>query len=697
MPGFLRPWVTILASGLALAAVPGARAQVAPAPITAEQRAFWSFQKPKKPAVPTVKDRSRLRTPIDAFIVQRLEARGLTLAADAAREKLLRRVYFDIVGLPPTPAEIVAFLSDSTPDAYERVVDRLLGSPHYGERWARHWLDVAGYADSNGRRGDEERINSWRYRDWVIRALNEDMPYNQFVTEQLAGDELVDWRHADALTPDMVSKLTATGFLRCAPDATDNEQVDQRDDRYETLHDTVEIACRALLGLTVGCAKCHDHKYDPIPQVDFYRLEACFQPAYDPANWRPANKRGFRDDNLRYLPLAGRAELAAFKKQNQAIDAELVPLKRRLAEIKADQTVPPAEAKKLEAAIAAKEHARPAPPEKLWALWDMSAEPPVTRLLKRGNLKNPGRPVVPGVFAILDDPARPFTFPPPDRRLGTTGRRRALAAWITRPDHPLTARVFVNRVWQHHFGKGIVKTPDDFGAEGTRPTHPELLDWLAVTFVEEGWSLKKLHRRILLSSAYRQAADFRPECHKVDSANDLLWRRTPLRLEAEVLRDAMLAVGGSLNPRVYGAPVPVKPGADGQLVPAAAGPEAARRSIYLLNKRSESVTFLNIFDAPVMELNCPERFHSTVPLQALALLNNDFVRGQAQAMARRVLAETPAQSVEQAFRLALGRLPDPDERAVATAFLSRQGPGELPALTNLCHTLLGTNEFLYVD
>jgi hypothetical protein len=693
MPPRLRPWLTVLALGVA-ATVP---AQVH-SDIKPEQRAFWSFQKPVKPPVPAVKDRDRARTPIDSFILARLQARGLTMAPEAPREKLLRRVYFDVIGLPPTPAELEAFLQDSSADAYERVVDRLLASPHYGERWARHWLDVAGYADSNGRRGDEERITAWRYRDWVIGALNEDMPYHQFVTEQLAGDELVDWRHADALTPDMVRKLIATGFLRCAPDATDNEQVDQRDDRYETLHDTVEIACRALLGLTVGCAKCHDHKYDPIPQVDFYRVEACFQPAYDPANWRPANKRSFRDDNLRYLPAAGRAELAVLAQKNKAIDAVVAPFKKRLAEVKARKG-PPAEVKALEAAIKAKESARPAPPEKLWALWDMSAEPPVTRVLKRGNLKNPGRVVTPGVFSVLDDPARPFTFPPPDKAAGTTGRRRALAAWLTRPDHPLTARVIVNRVWQHHFGRGIVKTPDDFGAEGARPTHPELLDWLVVTFVEEGNSLKKLHRRILLSSAYRQAADLRPECARVDPANDLLWRRTPLRLEAEVLRDTLLAAAGALNPRVYGAPVPVKPGADGQLVPATAGPEAARRSIYLLNKRSESVTFLNVFDAPVMELNCPERFHSTVPLQALALLNNAFVRSQAEGLARRVLAEAPARPVEQAFRLALGRFPDRDELAAATAFLSKQRPGagELAALTNLCHTLLGTNEFLYVD
>jgi hypothetical protein len=714
--------------------------------ITPRQRNFWSFRRPVKPPVPGVKHAEQVRTPIDAFVLQKLEARSLTLSPDAPREKLLRRVYFDVTGLPPTPAEIDAFVSDPSPDAFEKVVDRLLASPHYGERWARHWLDVAGYADSNGRRGDEERLSSWRYRDWVIGALNRDMPYNQFVTEQLAGDELTDWRHADAFTPEMTDKLVATGFLRCAPDATDNEMVDQRDDRYETLHDTVEIACRALLGLTVGCAKCHDHKYDPIPQADFYRLEACFQAAYDPANWLPANKRSFRDDNLRYLPAAGRAELAAFKSRNKVIDDEIARLRRQLGEAADRQRrrilgagfgVPPsgpaarklaaelrpvanlndgelrkrspeyaAAARKIDEAIKAQERRRLRPPAKLWALWDMSAAPPAARLLKRGNFRTPGRVVTPGVLSVLDDPEHPFACPPPDQKRGTTGRRRALAAWITRSDNPLTARVLVNRVWQHHFGNGIVKTPDDFGAEGARPTHPELLDWLAVTFVEEGWSLKKLHRRILLSSTYRQAADYRPDGARVDPANDLLWRKTPLRLQAEALRDALLAVSGSLNARAFGEPVRVKKGQDGQFVVAAGGPEGARRSIYVLNKRSESVTFLNVFDLPVMELNCPERFHATVPLQALALLNNEFVRGQAEGLARRVLREAgdaPARQVECAFRMALGRRPDREERAAVTAFLDRQTRGTadpatgLAALTNLCHTLLGANEFLYVD
>jgi hypothetical protein len=653
--------------------------------ITEQDRSFWSFRKPVKAPTPAVKDAQRIRTPIDAFVLQKLQEKGLTLNPDASREKLIRRLCFDVVGLPPSPAEIDAFVGDTAPDAYEKLVDRLLASPQHGERWARHWLDVAGYADSNGRRGDEERRSSWRYRDWVIRALNADMPYDQFVREQLAGDELVDWRNAETLTPAMVDKLVATGFLRCAPDATDNEMVDERDDRFETLHDTVEIAARALLGLTVGCAKCHDHKYDPILQADFYRLEACFQPAYNPDNWLPANKRSFRDDNLRYLPEATPKQLAAWQTRVKPIDAAIAKVAERLKKSPKDAAVK----NELDALKAR----RPAAPRQLWALWDLSPEPPPTYLLKRGDFKSPGDRLRPGVLAVLDQPAQPFVFPESDRKLGTTGRRRTLAEWITRPDHPLTARVIVNRIWQHHFGKGIVRTPDDFGAEGARPTHPELLDWLAVRFVEDGWSLRKLHRLILLSSVYRQAADFDPARPAIDPTNELLWRKAPLRLEAEALRDAILAVSGALNPQQFGEPVPVKQAPDGQFMPV--GSEANRRSIYLLNVRSESMTFLNVFDAPVMELNCPERFNSTVPLQALSLMNNPFVVAEAKGFAMRVrkfAGDDHGRQVRTAYRLALGRLPGADELAQAQHFLTRPD-----SLTNFCQVLLATNEFLYVD
>ena len=722
----------------------------------------WAFRTPVKPPLPQVRESSRVRTPVDAFMLAKLDSLGLEMNPDASLEKLIRRAYFDLIGLPPSPAEIDEFLRDPSPLAYEALVDRLLASPRYGERWARHWLDVVGYADSNGRRGDETRINSWRYRDYVIRAFNADMPYDRFVAEQLAGDELVDWRHAERFTPEMIDKLTATGMLRCAPDATDNEPVDQVDDRYLTLHDTVEIAMKALVGLSVGCAKCHNHKYDPIPQLDFYRLEACFTPAYDPQNWLPANKRTFRDDNLRYLPEAGTAELAEYQGKTKAVDAQVAEQKKMLdgviaqyrrfwievelvklpAEIReplrAALAVPEAErdaaakalvaqhgkplavkdaellkqsselaaaVKPLQDTIAQLEKQRPARPEAIWALWDIKPTAPETHLLRRGNYQTPGRAVEPGVLTALDDPAKPFVFPPPDEKLGTTGRRRALAKWLTQPRHPLLARVMVNRVWQHHFGKGLVATPDDFGRQGAAPTHPELLDWLAVSFVEQGWSLKQLHRAIMLSTAYRQSASFDDSRNGQDPEGAWLSWKPPLRLEAEAIRDAMLAVGGSLDERMFGSAALVEQDkqGDGQWVVATKGADACRRSIYLLNKRTENVTFLNVFDSPVMELNCPERTRSTVPLQALALMNNEFVVDQARRLAERVLREAgpnePAQ-IELAFRLALARRPDDEERAAIASFLAKQRGNDdarQTALTDFCQTLLGANEFLYVD
>lgn len=731
--------------------------------ISAADRDYWAFRTPVKAPLPQVREPSRVRTPVDAFVLARLDALDVVMNPDAPPEKLIRRLYFDLIGLPPSPAEVDEFLRDPSPLAYEALVDRLLASPHYGERWARHWLDVVGFADSNGRRGDETRINSWRYRDYVIRAFNADMPYDRFVTEQLAGDELVDWRHAERYTPEIVDKLVATGMLRCASDATDNEPVDQIDDRYLTLHDSVEIAVKALVGLSIGCAKCHNHKYDPLPQLDFYRLEACFTPAYDPQNWLPANKRTFRGDNLRYLPEAGTAELAAYQEKTKAIDAEVAaqqklrdgligqyrkfwfekeliklpaevreplraalalpeaqrdaaakalvaqhgrPLEIKDAELLKQSSELAAAVKPLEEAIAQWEKQRPPKPEEIWALWDMKPTPPETHLLRRGNYQTPGRVVEPGVIAVLDDPARPFVFPPADAKLGTSGRRRALAEWLTEPRHPLLARVMVNRVWQHHFGKGLVSTPDDFGRQGAAPTHPELLDWLAVSFVEQGWSLKRLHRTILLSSVYRQSAAFDSARNGKDPEGVWLSWKPPLRLEAEAIRDAMLATGGSLEARMFGAPAPVEQDkqGDGQWVVAAQGADACRRSIYLLNKRTENVTFLNVFDSPVMELNCPERTRSTVPLQALALMNNELVVDQARALAERVVREAPQSEpaqIELAFRLALARRPDAEELASISAFLGRQGSGgaeaKLTALADFCQTLLGTNEFLYVD
>jgi len=727
--------------------------------ISDKARQFWSFKRPVKAAVPAVNAAERVRTPVDTFVLQKLESQGLTLNPDADARVLIRRLYFDLIGLPPTPAEINEFVADHSADAYERLVERLLNSPRYGERWARHWLDAVGYADSNGRRGDEVRNWAWRYRDYVIQAINSDKPYNQFIVQQIAGDELLDWRAAEKLSPEMVENLIATGFLRTSRDATDTEIVDMVDDRFATLHDTVEVTVNSLLGLTIGCARCHTHKYDPLPQSDFYRLEAFFTPAYNPKNWIPANHRGVvTEDQLRYLQEASPAELKKDEVINGPINKALEELQKPIETLKethrqriraeaiaklpvnvqqafakapADRTpdeqalveqheshLPTSDRqvkldpeyrkaiKPFEAAIASAKAARVPLRPLIWALWDLEPKPTETHLLIRGDLATPGPVVQPGVPLILDDPAKPFQLQPPPSNASTTGYRTQLARWIASEQNPLTARVFVNRIWQHHFGRGIVSTVHDFGTTGTPPTHPELLDWLAVDFMERGWSLKSLHRTLVLSSAYRQSAEFDEAKSRIDFDNNLLWRKAPRRVEAEVLRDALLATSGQLNGAMFGPGVPVKKAPDGQWVTAEAGIAANRRSIYLLNKRTETLTFLTTFDAPRMELDCPERYCSTIPQQSLAMLNNPFVTSQAESLAARIVAEAPADArgaAGWAFERVLGRAPDARELDVLSEYLEAELKAAADtaarklAFFQLAHTLLNTNEFLYVD
>ena len=737
----------------------GPKKPIRDALVSEEDRQFWSFKRPVKAPVPSVKAVDRVRSPVDAFILQKLENAGVTFNPDADPRILVRRLYFDLIGLPPTPEQINEFLGDRSADAYARLVDKLLNSPRYGERWARHWLDTVGYADSNGRRGDEVRNWAWRYRDYVIHAINSDKPYNEFIVQQLAGDELLDWRKAEKLSPEMVENLVATGFMRTSRDATDTEIVDMVDDRFATLHDTVEVTVNSFLGLTIGCARCHTHKYDPLPQSDFYRLEAFFTPAYNPQKWIPANHRGVvTEDQLRYLQEATPAELKKDEVINGPIERAVAELQKPIDALKethrqrlraeAIQKLPAAtqqafakaptertpEEQKLvdqheshlptsdrqvkldsqyqkaikpfEAAIASAKAARVPLRPLIWALWDLEPKPTETHLLVRGDLLTPGPVVEPGVPVVLDDPAKPFKIQSPQADASTTGYRTQLARWIASDQNPLTARVFVNRIWQHHFGRGIVASVHDFGTTGAAPTHPELLDWLAVEFMERGWSLKSLHRLIVHSTAYRQSAEFDESKSRIDFDNKLLWRKAPRRVEAEVLRDALLTTSGLLNAAMYGPGVPVKKAPDGQWVTAEAGTAANRRSIYLLNKRTETLTFLTTFDAPRMELDCPERYCSTIPQQSLAMLNNPFVTAQAEMLAARIAAEAPADprgAAAWAFERVLGRVPDARELDVLTEYLA----GELKtaadptarklAFFQLAHTLLNANEFLYVD
>lgn len=700
------------------------------AKITAEARNFWSLKKPVLPPAPAVKDAARLRTPIDAFALRQLEDKGWTLNPDADRATLIRRAYLDLIGLPPAPEEVKAFVEDYSPGAYAKLIDRLLASPQYGERWGRHWLDVAGYSDSVGNADDELRPVSWEYRDWVIRAFNEDKPYDQFLVEQLAGDQLVNYEPGTRPKPEQIGALTATGFLRLPPDITDTQTIYQVDKWYDALQSTVETSTKALTGLTVGCARCHDHKFDPILQEDYYKLTAIYQAVWDPENWLPA-AIGFGEWPTRYILDADKEQRDAWIESMNGDGARSLRRDRRRLEEAYDQhrnrwrdkataeaaaggaastgdlpEITDEELEKLYPELAVQAEAFRAKemglknltPHRIWAAWDLSKTPSPTYLLQRGNYLSPGYKVEPGIPLVLDDPQNPFRFPDPKPEWNHTGRRLTLAKWLTQPDHPLTARVIVNRVWQFHFGEGIVRTPDDFGTQGARPTHPELLDWLAVNFVKNGWSFKWLHRQIMQSTVYQQSSAEDREKIAADPSDKLLWRKAPLRLEAEAIRDSMLAVSGELDPHAFGKYEPLSRAADGEwVVDTENGGNERRRSIYILNRRSGFHGMLQAFDAPAMDNgNMPQRFRAALPAQSLALMNSQFVVDRAQAFAKRVLAESDEFDgrVHRAFDLAYGRGPEDGERGLAHSYLEAR-PNDLEAWRTFCQAILGSNQFLY--
>ncbi|MBM4073498.1 MAG: DUF1553 domain-containing protein [Planctomycetes bacterium] len=645
----------------------------------------WAFQKLRVPPLPEV---SAAPTPVDAFVLQRLHATGLNLAPQADRFTLVRRLSFDLIGLPPTPEQTAAFLDDVEPGAYERLVDRLLASPHFGERWGRHWLDAAGYVDVSGTDNDAGIVSlspgKWRYRDYVIRSFNEDRPLAEFLTEQLAGDELVDWRSAPAFTPEMRDKLIATGFLRHAADDTEAPELNTPDIRHGVLQRTGEVLTSNLVALTINCAKCHDHPFEPITQKDYYRMLANLSPAFNPDAWLQPGKRALPD-------LAPRQK-AEFDKYNAALDGKIAELKKR----------------KETKGIADLERQR-----KKWGLlqvaYDVGPATPF-RLLKRGNHLKPGAEVPAGFVQVLDSESRrPAAKPPAAKPQGaTSGRRLALAHWLTNPDSPASALVLraqVNRVWQHLFGRGIVVSTDNLGVSGSRPSHPELLDWLASAYRANGGRLKPLLRLLVASAAYRQAAAGAENevAQRRDPDNRLLWRMPLRRLEAEAVRDALLVVSGKLDRSFFGEPIPTEGGADGRFIVKTAGLPANispwRRSIYLLARRNYHPTLLNVFDQPLMNTNCLGRSPSAVVLQSLTMLNDDFVVAQAHLVARRVIANDDGQRISAAYGLVLGRAPRPGEMELCREYLARQRAtlaNDQLALTHLCHMLLNTSEFLYV-
>jgi hypothetical protein len=584
--------------------------------VTGDDRQFWSFQPLKPVPLPSIRDpKSEIRNPIDHFILAKLHDHGLNLSPTADRPTLIRRLSFDLIGLPPTPDEVAGFVSDPSPFAYEALVDRLLASPRYGERWGRHWLDVAGYADSEGAQNEDRvRPNMWRYRDYVVRAFNADKPYDRFLHEQIAGDELADYEHAPVITDELYDNLVATGFLRTAPDRTFANITNFVPDRLEVIADEVQIFSSAVLGLTMHCARCHSHKFDPLPQRDYFRLTAALKDALDEHDWLGPEPR--------QLPFVTTAERQAWELHKQQIDARLAPLKQQL-----ETTSDEAAKKKLQDEIAAIEKERQ-PEPKIRALWSRG-DPSPTYLLKRGNYLTPGGEIGPGVPSVLTNGQTPFQIEPPWPGAKTTGRRLALARWLTAPDHPLTARVMVNRVWKHHFGVGIVPTPGNFGKTGAPPTHPELLDWLASEFVTSGWSVKHLHRLIVTSATYRQSSqigDFglriadsdagNPQSairnpQLIDPDNKLLWRQNLRRIEAEVVRDSLFFVAGQLDESQFGPPADVDVRDDG-LVTAKSTSRGGRRSIYVLHRRTKLPTILESFDSPQMGPNCIQRGESIV-------------------------------------------------------------------------------------
>jgi hypothetical protein len=673
---------------------------------SAEDRAFWSFQPVRHQAPPPVSDGGRARNAIDAFIFAGLTEAGLAPAPEADRPTIIRRLTFDLHGLPPTPDEVASFVKDTRPHAYEALVDRLLASPQYGQRWGRHWLDLVRYADSDGYNQDQYRPDAWRYRDYVVRAFNDDRPYDRFVAEQLSGDEI------DPANPEL---KVAVGYLRMG-----TYEYNQRDipGQWNTiLNDVTDVTGDVFLGLGMACARCHDHKFDPILQRDYYRLRAFFEPML------PRQDTELADAAERKRHDAGmatwRAETARIRAQMEALErpylekeiteafvkfqpetkvllttprADRTPADHQLAELAYRQIVyeyehlddamkkgkDKAAWEALRKRLAEHEKARPAPLPEALTVVDVGPEAPPTTI--PGDRKK--TPIEPGYLTLLDP--SPATIPSMESARPTTGRRSALAAWITRPDNPLSGRVMVNRIWQYHFGRGLVGTSSDFGLKGDRPSHPGLLDWLASELVDRGWSLKAMHRLILNSATYRQSARHpSPGAGTVaDPENRLLWRATTRRLEVEPIRDAMLAVSGELVPAIGGPPT------------LAAAP---RRTVDTRVMRNSPDAMIGRFDAPDSSTTTPQRNITVTPLQSLLLINGPWTLARAAAFADRLRsgAADDEGRVTLAYRCAFGRPPEADERAEAVAFLHDR-PGDT-ALVDFCHTLLNSSEFLYVD
>lgn len=634
-----------------------------------QARTFWAFQPLKRASAPHIPDpKFKIRNPIDAFVLAKLEDQRLQPAPPAGRFDLIRRVTFDLTGLPPSPEEIRAFVADDSEGAYERLVERLLESPHFGERWAQHWLDAVRYAETEGFEYDRHLPDAWRYRDYVINAFNADKPFDQFVTEQIAGDELADHCPEGSI---------AAIFHRLGPVRRNAGNPEIALSRNEVLTERTDAIGAAFLGMTVGCARCHNHKFDPISQKDYYRLQAYLAATQE-------------NDILLVPP----QEKTAWEEKTKAINAELKKLRKQADEAEG------AERTRLKQLVEEMESDLPPTPPSIPSIRDDWENRTRVQVLKRGEWEQKGEAVGPRPLSVLvpdDLPELPADTPQP---------RVQLARWLTDPKHPLTARVIVNRLWQHHFGQGLVKTPNDFGVRGDRPSHPELLDWLASQLIQGGWKLKPLHRFMVLSSAYRQASRSPgPESEsmmKVDPDNRLLWRFNQRRLSAEEIRDAMLSTSGALNRKIGGESIMVP--VDKELVQLLYKPsqwdvakspgQHHRRSIYLMAKRNLRLPFMEAFDQPALLTSCGRRESSTHAPQALEMLNGKLSNELAAQFAVRLEKESSndiQRMVERGYWLALGRPPTHTERDLSAEFLKEQ------PLKEFTLALLNLNAFLYVE
>jgi len=739
----IREWIAAGAPEIDVAADV---ATTAPDPlVTDEDRQHWAFQPPRA---------SQHANSIDDFLLAKLHERGLTFSPEADRDTLIRRAHFDLHGLPPSVDESSRWRNDNDPHWYPKMIDSLLASPRYGERWGRYWLDLAGYADSEGGvSSDPIRTVAWKYRDYVIRAFNDDKPYDRFLLEQIAGDELEDVENARLATGQMVDNLIATGFLRMGIDQTGSRTMNFVPERLDVIGDAITILGEGLMGLTIGCAKCHSHKYDPIPQRDYYRFKAILQGALDEHDWLTFQNRKLeidvpeRHERVAQInpPLLARAKAlqAELVKANANVQLELLRHhypeqtqaqreetlrglriadnirsqtqrvlveKLQRVEILADSSqsdsiVTARQAvKEIENEILQVER-QMEPPLTIRALWDRG-EPSPTYLLRRGEHNKPGTLVGPGVPSVLTDGRTPLVVEPPFPD-GTpkTGRRLAFANWLTDQKHPLTARVMVNRIWYHHFGNAIVSTLENFGVMGERPSHPELLDWLAMEFVRRGWSIKAMHRQMMNSQAYRQTSRITDERQQLDPQNRLVSRMTLRRMDAEVLRDSLLYVAGKIDETPGGPPDGVAVDLNG-LVSVRATPAGHwRRSIYAQYRRTQIPSILDAFDYPQMGPNCLIRNVSTVSPQSLMLMNNGHVRDLATAFAARVQSEAEGETwqawIDSVYQLALGRRPSEVERRLgseALRDLETHWHGQRDkALQAYCHALLNSAAFIYID